>query len=86
MTGRQALDILESNELKVFKEKHGDDIPILVEGRVGIIQRSDGDVNNDPNIYIEQLQRAGATGAVVGGGLAFDETSISVLNSMLESS
>ncbi len=86
MTGRQALDILASDELKAFKEKHGDDLPILVEGRVGIIQEKDDDGKNDPNIYIEQLKSAGATGAVVGGGLASDETSISVLNSMLGSS
>jgi len=83
MTGRQALDILGSDELKAFKEKHGDDIPILVEGRVGIIQVKDDDGNNDPGIYIEQLKRAGATGAIVGGGLASDEASISLMNSLL---
>lgn len=75
MTGRQALDILESDELKAFNEKHGDDIPILVEGRVGIIEVED-DGKSDPKNYIEQLQRAGATGAVVGGGLALDDTNI----------
>lgn len=85
MTGRQALDILESNELKTFKEKHGDGFPILVEGRVGMIQERDDGDNSDPNIYIEGLKRAGATGAVVGGGLASDETSISLLQSMLGS-
>lgn len=81
MTGRQALDILESDALKELKEKHGDDIPILVEGRVGIIQE-----NDDPKTYIEKLQQAGAAGAIVGGGLASDESSVSLLNSMLESS
>jgi indole-3-glycerol phosphate synthase len=75
MTGRQALDILESDELKAFNEKHGDDMPILVEGRVGIIEVED-DGKSDPKNYIEQLQRAGATGAVVGGGLALDDTNI----------
>lgn len=83
MTGRQALDILDSDAIKAFKEKHGDDTPILVEGRVGII-RIDGD--DDPSTYINMLKSAGATGAVVGGGLSSDETSISVLNSLLESS
>ena len=78
MTGRQALDILASDELKAFKEKHGDGVPILVEGRVGIIQGKDDDGNDDPKIYIEQLQRAGATGAIVGGALASDEASVSL--------
>lgn len=86
MTGRQALDILESDELKAFKEKHGDDIPVLVEGRVGIIQVKDDDGNNDPKIYIEQLQRAGAMGAIVGGGLALDEASMPLMNSLIGSS
>ena len=86
MTGRQALDILESDELKAFKEKHGDDIPVLVEGRVGIIQAKDDDGNNDPKIYIEQLQRAGAMGAIVGGGLALDEASMPLMDSLNGSS
>jgi hypothetical protein len=83
MTGRQALDILGSDELKAFKEKHGDDIAILVEGRVGIIQTKDDDGNNDPKIYIEQLKRAGATGAIIGGGLVSDESGISLTTSFL---
>ena len=86
MTGRQALDILESDELKAFKENHGDDIPILVEGRVGIIQSKDDDGNEDSDIYIQQLKRAGATGAIVGGGLVPDEVGSSLMNSLLESS
>jgi hypothetical protein len=83
MTGRQALDILGSDELKAFKEKHGDEIPILVEGRVGIIEMKDDDGNKDPKIYIEQLKSAGATGAVIGGGLVLDESSISFTASYL---
>lgn len=83
MTGRQALDILGSDELKAFMEKHGNDFPILVEGRVGIIQAKDDDGNSDSDIYIEQLKRAGATGAVVGGGLASDEGSIALMNALL---
>jgi len=80
MTGRQALDILESDELKSFKEKHGDNFPVLVEGRVGIIDGTDGNDSGDPKTYIEQLKDAGATGAVVGGGLVSDEIGISLMN------
>eukprot|EP00536_Pseudo-nitzschia_multiseries_P013466 jgi/Psemu1/211723/e_gw1.576.47.1 len=73
MTGSQALNILKSEEIKAFLEKHGDDIPILVEGRVGIIQAKDEDGNEDSKTYIKQLRLAGATGAVVGGALVSDE-------------
>lgn len=82
-TGRQALDILGSNELKTFKEKPGGDIPILVEGGVGIIQRKDDTGNMNPEIYIEQLKHGGAIGAVVGRGLASDDTNVSLMNSLL---
>mmetsp|Transcript_19627 Transcript_19627/g.41311 ORF Transcript_19627/g.41311 Transcript_19627/m.41311 type:complete len:1038 (-) Transcript_19627:2563-5676(-) len=86
MTGRQALNILESDELKALKEKHGDDIPILVEGRVGIIRAIDSDGNEDSMTYIKQLKYAGATGAVVGGGLVSDELDLTLASSLFESS
>ena len=79
MTGRQALEILESVELKAFKEKHGEFIPILVEGRVGIIQSKDDGGNEDSGVYIQQLKSAGATGAIIGGGLVPDESSASLI-------
>ena len=78
-TGRQALSFLESGDLESFRQKHGDDIPVLVEGRVGIIQSKDDNGNEDPNVYIQQLKDAGAIGAIVGGGLASDEAGISLL-------
>ena len=64
-SGEQALSLLKSEVLKTFREKHGSDLPILVEGRVGIIE-SDGD--NDE--YIKALKEQGAFGAIVGGGIA----------------
>ena len=82
MTGLQALNILESEELKTFKEKYGENIPILAEGRVGIIQVADDNGNYNPKSYIEQLKRAGATGAVVGGGLALDDASSSLVSQL----
>ena len=81
MTGKQALELLNSDALKEFKEKHGDDIPILVEGRVGIIKSSfsssskndDDDASSGSSStimnYIEELRSAGATGAIIGGGV-----------------
>lgn len=77
------MSILKSDELKVFREKHGSDIPVLVEGRVGIILSKDDNGNEDPHVYIQQLKDAGATGAVVGGGLVPDEAGISLLDSLL---
>jgi len=77
MTGNQALSILRSEEMKTFKEKHGDDIPILVEGRVGIIQSNDDQGEENFKAYIEQLKLAGATGAVIGGGLLSGEFDLS---------
>jgi indole-3-glycerol phosphate synthase len=64
-SGRQALTLLQSEELKTFREKHGDGIPILVEGRVGFVG-ADG----DSATYIKALKDAGAFGAIIGGGIA----------------
>jgi indole-3-glycerol phosphate synthase len=67
-SGRQALALLQSEELKTFREKHGDGVPILVEGRVGIVV---GDEDGDSaTTYIKALKDAGAYGAIIGGGIA----------------
>lgn len=74
------MSILQSDELHKFKEKHGSDIPILVEGRVGIITAKDDNGNEDAQVYIQQLKNAGASGAIVGGGLV-EEGGASLLES-----
>ena len=79
MTGQQALDILGSDELAAFREKQGGDIPVFVEGRVGLIEASDGGTLG----YINQLKEAGAMGAVVGGGLVPNEAGQTPLESLL---
>jgi indole-3-glycerol phosphate synthase len=83
MTGEQALSLLKSDALKSFREKHGDDVPVLVEGRVGIIKGNDGTANS----YTEALKKAGASGAIVGGGLAVEsEDAQERLESLLKTS
>lgn len=62
-TGEQALSLLKSAALEKFLALH--DVPVFVEGRVGIIER-DGTAAN----YIAELKKAGAFGAFVGGSLA----------------
>ena len=54
---------MKSAALEKFLALH--DVPVLVEGRVGIIER-DGTAAN----YIAELKMAGAFGAFVGGSLA----------------
>jgi indole-3-glycerol phosphate synthase len=71
MSGGQALAILRSNEMKLFREKHTDAL-VLVEGRVGIIQWQENDDSKSPLAYIQHLKEAGADGAIVGGGLVPD--------------
>jgi indole-3-glycerol phosphate synthase len=72
MTGQQALNILQSDAMKFFQEKHPD-APILVDGRVGIIEAPDSmSGTRSRKGYIEQLKEAGATGAIIGGGLVGD--------------
>lgn len=63
-SGEQALSLLKSDALKTFREKL--DIPIMVDGRVGIIKAEESGSN-----YIKELKEAGAFGAIVGGGIAF---------------
>jgi hypothetical protein len=65
------LSLLKSEALSVFREKHGNSVPILVEGRVGIIE-DDGSSSQ----YIKALKEAGAFGAIVGGGLAMREDDV----------
>lgn len=80
MTGKQALRILKSDALKAFLEKHGDEAPVFVEGRVGIIKGSSGSATS----YINDLQEAGATGAIVGGGLVPTEGNETPLRTLLQ--
>jgi indole-3-glycerol phosphate synthase len=86
MTGQQALDILKSDELKEFKEKHGADIPVLVEGRVGIIEWKNEKGETSAEDYLFELKRAGAIGAIVGGGLVNEEGAGSALKSLMQAS
>ena len=72
MSGGQALNLLRSNSLGEFRSKHGSDIPILIEGRVGIIESTDENGNTSSENYIEALKQNGASGAIIGGGLAMD--------------
>ena len=92
MTGEQALNILKSDEMKEFRAKHGDDIPVLVEGRVGVIERG-GKKKTEKNAmnYLKELKDAGAIGVVVGGGLASSDlpssgSGSSQLETLLQSS
>ncbi|KAL7468237.1 hypothetical protein ACHAXS_008463 [Conticribra weissflogii] len=64
-SGEQALNLLRSDALAAFREKHGAEVPVLVEGRVGMIE-ADG----DETAYIRALKDAGAFGAIVAGGIA----------------
>lgn len=82
MSGQQALDILKSDALKKFREKHGEETAILAEGRVGIVT---GEMKGgSPENYIKELQKAGAIGAIVGAALVPDETRKSPLETLLE--
>jgi len=63
-SGEQALALLKSNALNEFSRVHTD-TPVLVEGRVGIVERE-----GSPEKYLIALKEAGAFGAIVGGALA----------------
>jgi hypothetical protein len=69
MSGQQALDILASDALKEFREKHGNDMPVLVEGRVGLIHSNSKGTEDGALSYVKELEKAGAIGALVAGGL-----------------
>ena len=84
MTGEQALRLLKSSSIRELREKRGNDFPILVEGRVGIIERADDNGNPSTQRYIDELKEAGAIGAIVGGGLAGGVSDISEALKMLQ--
>ena len=65
-SGDQALALLQSAAISSFREKNGVGVPVLIEGRVGIVGAADGDSVE----YIKAVKDAGAFGAIVGGGLA----------------
>ncbi|KAL7541300.1 hypothetical protein ACHAXR_010793 [Thalassiosira sp. AJA248-18] len=64
-SGEQALSLLKSEVIASFRENHGEDVPVFVEGRVGIAE-----LDGDNVAYIQALKEAGAFGAIVGGGVA----------------
>lgn len=66
ISGGQALALLQSDAIASFREKNDKKVPVLIEGRVGIVGAADG----DRIAYIKALKDAGAFGAIVGGGLA----------------
>lgn len=78
-TGEQALHLLRSEAMANLRARHGNDIPVLVQGRVGLIEHLDGN-NSD---YIRKIKDAGATGAVVGGALAVGDA-LSALQSLYQ--
>jgi indole-3-glycerol phosphate synthase len=71
MTGEQALGLLRCKGLEELRVRMGQDLPVLVEGRVGIIERQDSSSGGkSARRYVEELREAGAAGAIVAGGLA----------------
>lgn len=75
MTGRQALGLLKSDALARLREYHGENLLILVEGRVGLIEGINAKGDPDINAYLQELEVAGAVGAIIGGALAKSENS-----------
>lgn len=69
MTGEQALKLLKGDALAEVRAVHGEDLLILVEGRVGVIERPDSDGKASTARYLEELHESGAAGVIVGGGL-----------------
>jgi indole-3-glycerol phosphate synthase len=63
-SGQQALKLLQSDTMASFRLKFPD-VPILVDGHVGLIQEKGSAVG-----YILSLKQAGARGAIVGSALA----------------
>lgn len=66
-SGEQALKLLQGDALNEFKNVNAD-VPVLVEGRVGIVTR-EGSMEK----YLIALKEAGAMGAIVGGGLTIQD-------------
>ena len=69
-TGEQVLRLLKSDALATLKEKQGDNLLVMVEGGIGIVERADTDGVASSKEYLKELREAGATGAIVGSGLA----------------
>lgn len=69
-SGEQALSLLKSEAMIEFKKEHGDDVPVLVEGRVGLIEVDDDSGSKCTQAYVKALKEAGAVGAIIGSGLA----------------
>jgi hypothetical protein len=74
MTGQQALDLLSGRAMADFQSRQAHAVPILVEGRVGIVSRSDDQGMSTASQYIKELKEAGAIGAIVGEGIIQDES------------
>jgi hypothetical protein len=72
MSGEQALTLLKSDALVELKQIHGDDLLVLAEGHVGLIKRSNDQGEMTSMKYLEELNGAGALGAIVGSALAVD--------------
>jgi indole-3-glycerol phosphate synthase len=68
-SGEQALSLLKSESLKKLRNKHGDNIVVLAEGRIGLVQRLDEEGRVSVIQYLKELKAAGALGAIVGSGL-----------------
>jgi indole-3-glycerol phosphate synthase len=71
-TGNQAIKLLTSDALQKVKQTHGDGLPVLVEGRVGLIEWPNQDGVKSTEAYLEELKKEGAIGAIVGSGLVVD--------------
>jgi len=84
MTGKRALGMLQGEALQELREKHGKDLPVFVDGRVGIIAIKNDEGEKSSSEYLNQLKMAGATGAIVGAGLVPDETGKSSLDTLLQ--
>ena len=69
-TGSQALTLLNSESMRNFRLVFGADTPVLVEGRVGIVEAEGKDGSVNTHEYIRSLKNAGANGAFVGQALA----------------
>ena len=84
-TGEQALSILKSPAMKHFRETHGSDIPVLVEGRVGIIGSED-ESDSYGKSYRNKLKEAGAAGVIIGSALAKinEEDGVAAMQTLLE--
>ena len=85
MSGQQALSLLKSDTMKEFRGKHAD-VPILLEGRIGIIGANDSD--SFGTMYLKSAKDEGAVGAIVGQGLALinEEDPASAINCLADPS